>query len=187
MASGYIHLAITKNYLKKYSYLSKEDVLRGTIYPDTVKDKNISHYGDMSKRGKDIISHLQGKVNLYSFLIEHTNLTDFEFGWFLHLMQDFLFFDECFSKDYLLTHSYEDFRSDLYFGYECSNDYLAHKYAISREDFTIYPDEMYPGIPYQDNILSKELIDSFIDRASSIDICQYIEQIKIAKRNIKPY
>lgn len=187
MASGPIHLAIAKKYIEKNRELNKYEVLKGTIYPDTIKDKNLSHYADITKRGKDNINHLQGKVNLYTFLINHPNLTDFEFGWFLHLMTDYLFFDECFTKEYLLTHTYEEFRHDLYFGYDCLNEYLTKKYKITREDFTDYPNEIYHGIPYQENIFTFEQIDSFITRASSINTNEYIKKIKLAKCNIKPY
>ena len=187
MASSPIHLAIAKKYIEKNINLNKEEVLKGTIYPDTIKDKNTSHYADLTKRGKDNVSHLQGKVNLYSFLLDHPTLDDFEFGWFLHLITDYLFFEECFTKEYLLSHTFDEFRKDLCFGYDCLNQYLTEKYKITREDFTIYPEEIYPGIPYQDNIFTKEQIDEFISRVSEIDTNQYIKKIKIAKCNIKPY
>lgn len=187
MASGNIHIAIAKKYLEKNSKLNRFEVLKGTIYPDTIKDKNSSHYADIEKRGLDNISHLQGKVNLYSFLLDHPNLNDFEYGWFIHLMTDYLFFDECFTKEYLLTHTYDEFRRDLYFGYDCLIGYLNKKYNITKEDFTIYPNEMYPEKPYQKSIFTKKLIDDFITRVSNIDTEEYIKKIKLAKKNIKPY
>jgi len=94
MASSPIHLAIAKKVLEKYNNYDKRQVLAGSLYPDTIQDKNKSHYADLSKRGKDNINHLAGKVNLYSFLLEHDNLNSFEFGWFLHLVTDYLFFEE---------------------------------------------------------------------------------------------
>lgn len=188
MASSPIHLAITKQYLKntdkQYSY---NDIMAGTLYPDTIKDKNLTHFSDLDKRGKDIISHLAGKVNLYSFLSIHKSLTDFQMGWFIHLVTDYLFFDECFTKEYLLTHTYEEFRRDLYFSYDCLTNYLIEKYGITMDDYTCYQSEFFKGTGYQKCLFTKEMIDEFIRRVSSVDFDRYIDTIKLAKRNIKPY
>ena len=64
-------------------------------------------------------------------------------------MTNYLFFDECFTKEYLLTHTYKEFRQDLYFGYDCLNKYLTEKYNITTANYTIYLNEIYTGIPYQ--------------------------------------
>ncbi len=186
MASSSIHLAVSKLYLEKSNIIhNKEEVLQGTLYPDTVENKAISHFTDKD-RGKDIISHLQGKVNLYNFLLQNSTLSDFEFGWFIHLVTDYLFFDECFSKEYLLTHTYQEFRKDLYFSYDCLNEYIINKYGITLEDYTIYLNEYYPGKAYQACLFSKDMLDNFIVRVASIDFERYIKEIKLHKRNIKP-
>lgn len=44
----------------------------------------------------------------------------------------------------------------------------------------------YPGCTYKDCIFTKEMIDRFIERVSSININLYIEQIKESKKNRKP-
>lgn len=187
MASSPIHLAIAKMYLERNKeILNKNQVLSGTLYPDTIKDKNMSHYADLDKRGKDNRSHLQGKVNLFSFLKEHESLNDFEMGWFIHLVTDYLFFDECFSDEYLFSHSYEEFRKDLYFSYDCLTNYLMERYNITIEDYTVYTSEYYPGKTYQKCLLSKEMIDSFILRVGSIDFREYEDKIRLVKRNVKP-
>lgn len=185
MASSPIHLAIAKNFLKKYKNYEEYSVLSGTLYPDTVKDKTLTHYTDVT-RGKDLISHLAGKVNLPMFLKEHEYLSSFEFGWFLHLVTDYLFFDECFSKEYLLTHNLKELQHDLYFSYDCLCDYIVCKYNITMRDYTCYPDEFFPGKSYQNCLFSKDLIDNFIKRVSDIDINSYIKKLKYAGINIKP-
>lgn len=187
MASSPIHLAIAKNYLIKNSKLDRKQVLMGTLYPDTVKDKNISHYADREKRGKDNVSNLEGKVNLYSFLQEHDINSSFEFGWFIHLVTDYLFFDELFTHEYLLTHSFEEFRKDLYFAYDSLTNYLIEKYNITTQDYTIYTNQFFPGKGYQECLFTPLMIDSFIARVSSINLEEYVKKIKLYKRNIKPY
>ncbi len=185
MACAAIHLAIAKKYLEKNPKINKDDFIAGTLYPDADMDNDKTHYTD-KKRGNDNVSHVRGKVNLFAFLEEHDSINDFEMGWFLHLIGDYLFFEECFSEEYLLSISYEQFCKELYHAYYCINGYLEEKFALGREYYKAYPDAYYPGIVWEENILSKELVDSFIDRVSSIDMDKYIEKIKQNKNNIKP-
>lgn len=185
MACLSLHLAIAKNYLKQQKNLNYEEVIKGTLYPDAASDNDKTHYTEKN-RGNDNVSHVRGKVNLYAFLEEHPKLTDFEFGWFLHLVTDYLFFQECFTTEYLLSKSYEEFCKELYHAYDCVNLYMEEKYNITKEDFKDYPSEYYPGIPYEDCILPKEMVDNFIKRVSSIDLEKYIVKIKENKQNCKP-
>ena len=185
MACATIHLAIAKKYLNKHEELNYEKVIAGTLYPDAAEDNDKSHY-TVINRGNDNISHVRGKVNLYAFLNEHKYLDDFELGWFLHLVTDYLFFEECFTEEYLLNNSYKDFCKDLYFAYVHLNLYLSKKYDITENDYKNYPSEYYPGKKYQDCILPKEMIDEFINRVSNIDLDKYIEKIKKYQSNIKP-
>lgn len=185
MAGPTIHLAIAKKYLKNHKELNYKRVIAGTLYPDAIENNDKSHYTDIN-RGSDNLSHVRGKVNLYAFLNEHENLDDFELGWFLHLVTDYLFFEECFTEEYLLTNSYKDFCKDLYFAYDHLNLYLSEKYHITKNDYKDYPSEYYPGFPYEDCILPKEMIDTFIEKVSNIDLNKYIKKIKKHQSNIKP-
>lgn len=186
MACATIHLAIAKTYLNKHKNLNYEKFIAGTLFPDADKDNDKTHYTNKN-RGSDNVSHVRSKVNLYAFLNEHNNLDDFELGWFLHLVTDYLFFEECFTEEYLLSVSYEDFCKDLYFAYNHLNLYLSEKYHIIESDYKEYPSEYYPGSPYENCILPKEMIDSFINKVASIDLTKYIEKIKKYKGNVKPY
>ena len=187
MASSAMHLAIAKKYLeknkdKKFDY---KKVMAGTLYPDATNDKDKTHY-TMVNRGDNNVTHLASKVDLYAFLKEYEVLDSFELGWFIHLIADYLFFSECFTEEYLLSHTYEQFRSDLYFAYDCLGKYLSEKYELTIEDYESYTSEYYEGSYYQESIFSKDLIDSFIERVSSVNIEEYIDKIRNAKGNVKP-
>ena len=169
MASAAIHLAIAKKYLVKHKDLDKKEILRGTLYLDAASDNDKSHY-TRKNRGFDNVSHVRSKVDLYAFLLNNKVCTSFEVGWFLHLVTDYLFFLECFTEEYLLIKSYQEFCSELYHAYDCVNLYMEEKYHIVKEDYEAYPSEYYLGIPYEECILSKEMVDAFIDRVSSIDL-----------------
>ena len=183
MASATIHLAIAKKYLEKHNELDYEKVIAGTLYPDATKDSNKTHYTE-AYRGKDNLSHVRSKVNLYNFLNENKSLDNFKLGWFLHLVTDYLFFEECFTEEYLLNTSYNDFCRDLYFAYDHLNLYLTQKYQISKDDYKDYPSEYHQGLPYENCILSKDAVDAFINRVSSIDLDKYIKKYKNIKHAI---
>lgn len=187
MASSAMHLAIVKKYLEKNKdkNFDYKKVMAGTLYPDATNDKDKTHY-TMVNRGDNNVTHLASKVDLYAFLKEHEVLDSFELGWFIHLIADYLFFSECFTEEYLLSHTYEQFRSDLYFAYDCLGKYLSEKYELTIEDYENYTSEYYEGSYYQESIFSKDLIDSFIERVSSVNIEEYIDKIRNAKGNVKP-
>lgn len=188
IASSSIHLAISKTFLLNNPGKNYNSLLAGTLFPDTVNNKDISHYTDLN-RGKDNISHLRGKVNLYNFLRSRQEiLTDFVFGWFIHLVTDYLFFDECFSEEYLLTHTYQEFRQDLYFAYDHLNSFIYRKYNILITDYEAFPLKYHEGLlEYQNCIFTKEMIVNFIEKVTSIDFDEYIIKIKLYKKNVKPY
>lgn len=185
MACASIHLAIAKEYIKRHSGLNKEQVFAGTLYPDSVEDDTKTHY-TLQNRGMDILSHVQGKVDLYAFLKENEPLDDFSLGWFLHLVTDYLFFQECFSKQYFNNLTYQRFCKELYHAYSCLNLYIEEKYNITKEDYEAYPSEYYTGIPYEECILNKKMVDDFITRVASIDIETYCKLLKKHKQNRKP-
>lgn len=185
MACATIHLAIAKKYLESHKEIDKDDFIAGTLYPDAAPDNDATHY-TLKNRGTDNVSHVRGKVNLYAFLCDHDSLNAFELGWFIHLVTDYLFFLECFTEDYLLSITYEEFCHELYHAYYSINGYLEDKYYLDKSYYKAYLDAYFPGIPYEDNILGKKLVDNFIDRICAIDMDAYIKKIKYEKKNIKP-
>lgn len=85
MAGYIIHLAVGEEYLKNHpnEIKDKNSFFSGIISPDGVKDKTITHYGPSSS-----------KVNLKNYL-EHNNIkTDYDKGYFLHLITDYLFYNK---------------------------------------------------------------------------------------------
>ena len=83
---GYvIHLAVAEQYLRKNEN-NKEDYsefIEGVIFPDSVKDKSLTHYGNGSSNS-----------NLYKFLQENKLENSFKRGYFLHLLTDYLFYNK---------------------------------------------------------------------------------------------
>ena len=97
MAGYVIHLAVGEEYIRNFPAEIKnyEDFIDGIIYPDSVSDKSISHYGPKSSQ-----------VNLKAFFMEKDIDNDFNKGYLLHLVTDYLFYNKflkTFSKQYIYT------------------------------------------------------------------------------------
>ena len=88
MAGYVIHLAVAEEYLRNHKD-NKEDYnefIEGVIYPDSVKDKSETHYGEISN-----------DANLYEFLQDKNIDNSFNRGYFLHLLTDYLFYNHYLS------------------------------------------------------------------------------------------
>lgn len=145
---GYvIHLAVAQEYLRKNKKQEEyKEFIKGVIYPDSVKDKSLTHYGPKSS-----------KVDLKKFL-EHNNIDNsYQRGYFLHLVTDYLFYNK-----YL-----DIFTKDIYDDYDILNSGLIQKYNVD------VPLEVKDCIFYKEGntkILSKKLAEKVIEEVSSLDL-----------------
>ena len=188
-----IHLAIGKRYIEKQK--NKKDVIKnensfynGLVAPDLVNDKKISHYTTETNKN-NLEKYLLGKVRLDLYLKDNKVETDFEKGVFLHLLTDYLFFNEFFKKEFIKNIDYQDFVRDLYYSYEMTNEYLNKKYNI---DFSIFGDRLEKNIrknkkekKLEDSdlkekklIFSEKDLDEFIEKISSINIKELENEIR---------
>jgi len=81
---GYvIHLAVAERYLKNHKNKKEnyDEFIQGVIFPDSVEDKEKTHYGKGSSNS-----------DLYKFLQENKIDNSFKRGYFLHLITDYLFY-----------------------------------------------------------------------------------------------
>ena len=170
MAGYVIHLAVAEEYRKKHAgeISDYNEFINGVIYPDSVSDKSLTHYGPKSS-----------KVHLKEFLINNSLESDYNKGYFVHLITDYLFYN----------HFLKIFSKDIYNDYDILNEYLIKKYKVH------IPKEIQKSIFYKEGKLSilnqKDIVD-FIDNVSSYDItniknevlnnvsywCTYIQLLK---------
>jgi len=193
MASFDIHLAVAKRYIAKNHINNENDFYEGTIDPDLNDDKNSSHYTE--KKNKNLlIPYLQGKVMLYKFLSENNIDDDYNKGVFLHLITDYLFYNDFFNINYLENVTYEEFIKDLYYSYDCTNEYLKDKYKINLNKFY---EKINIGVdrekkkkninnPSGKNILDFDKLSFFIERVSDINLEKYKDKLLEEKENILP-
>ena len=194
MASFGIHLAIGKRYCEKVGMTDGvKEIYRGIIAPDLVENKMVSHYsGELVK--VDLVNNLPNKVLLTNFLTNENIDTDYQKGVFLHLITDYLFFNDFFDKEFIAGVSYLKFCEDLYYSYDTLDKYLVEKYSLDYSDFS---DALSENIAktmnkFQidkeeySNILPTDKVDEFIERVSSIDLEKYKTLILMSGTNVLP-
>lgn len=144
---GYvIHVAVAQEYLKKHkNNENKEEFVKGTIEPDLIKPKSLSHYGKSP-----------AYTNLKKFLESNEIETSFQKGFFLHLITDYLFYNH-----YLDKFS----REDIYNDYDILNAKLIEKYNVQ------LPEKVKQYVFNKEGttkILSEELACKVIDEISNL-------------------
>ncbi len=188
MASINIHLAVAKRYIEKQKDIKNiDEFYNGIMDVDFAKDKVKSHYGK-KEEGYNIIKDLENKVLLYEYLKTNNINTDYKKGIFLHLITDYLFFNNFLDKKYLQKTSDYNFITDLYYSYTMTNEYINKKYKIyCLNNIKKIDLEKINNFDKQGkNIISFEKLDYFIENVSSIELDKYINKIIQNKRNILP-
>lgn len=153
---GYvIHLSVAEEYLKKHDKKENySEFIEGVIFPDSVTDKSLTHYGPSSSQ-----------VNLYNFLKEHELNDSFTRGYFLHLLTDYLFYNKYINF----------FSKDIYNDYDILNKKLIKKYDVK------LPDKVKKYVFFKENmelkILSYSLIETFIKDVSDMNIDNLVIEI----------
>jgi len=183
MPSFQIHLAIAKRYIDKHEIVDQHAFIEGSVAPDFVRPKEISHYtrGILSN---NLLENLINKVDIERYLKENKVSTEYDQGVFLHLLTDKIFFTEFFDKEFIEKTTQQEFSEDLYTSYGKINNYLAKKYQI--EDI---PKQLLERIENYierskkeqkvtaktgKDILPLEKIEAFIEKMSSINLKDYI-------------
>ena len=156
MAGYVIHLAIAEEYLKKHKDVKEDydEFIKGVIYPDSVTDKSLTHYGIKSS-----------KVILKDFLQDNEINNSYMRGYFLHLITDYLFYNK-----YL-----EEFTKDIYNDYDILNKKLIEKYNV------VLPENIQNNVLYEDGetkILTMELVIKIIDEISDLNLNAVEKEIR---------
>ena len=149
MAGYVIHLAVGEEHIRNFPNEIKNynEFIEGIIYPDSVSDKSLTHYGQKSS-----------KVILKDFFKERNLDTDFNKGYFVHLLTDYLFYNkflEVFSSKY------------IYNDYDILNKDLEKEFKVK------LPDKIKNKVFYEKGetkILKLEDVKQFIRKAGSYNL-----------------
>ncbi len=150
---GYaIHLAIGKVYQQNNDINDIKSFERGIITPDLAKDKAKSHYGTYSSN-----------PDLNRYLKEKNILNEFDEGYFLHLVTDYLFYNKYLKK----------WDKNIYNDYDKLNDRIIKRYNI------VLPRYLLEIVNIKDGkleILNEEDIYRFIDVVGKINIRELLRE-----------
>lgn len=182
MPSLDIHIAIARKYLKKYNDIKDEiSFIKGNLEPDLVDDRIASHY--TIKTDDRVLYHiLKNKIGLSDYLNSKRVNNDYEKGYFLHLVTDFIFFNQFFDDEYIKITEYGNFKKDLYYSYNIIHSYLIDNYDIRYTPFndkvekrisTSQVDANYDG-EERTNIIPYNKLDIFIDEILKKDVNGYL-------------
>ena len=155
MAWYVIHLAVAESYIKKHSQDIKDynKFIEGVIFPDSVSDKSITHYGEKSS-----------KVNLKKFLEKNEINNDYNKGYFLHLVTDYIFYNKFL--EYVSLNIYND--------YDILNKKLQETFEVK------IPENIKEKVFYKEGktkILEIEKVIKFIDEVSTYKLCDIKEKV----------
>lgn len=165
---GYvIHLAVAKEYIRNFRVKNEDEFLKGSLAPDllSTNDKKETHYTQSGS----------SDVNLRKFIKENKINNCYMEGYFLHLIVDYLFYNQYFPN--------HDKR--LYNEYDITNKELIEKYSIN------VPEEIKDCVQFKDGeleILDKEKLFKMISEISKKRLNDYKKEIKqtgIATTNTK--
>lgn len=159
MAGYVIHIIVAEEYIKKHKVENKEEFIKGTIYPDSVKIKGITHYSP----------YYSSDTNLYEFLLDKRLDNSYNLGYFLHLLVDVLFYNK-----YFILPQEEGISEKVHNDYDILNKRLQEKYnPILPEEIKGYTKHA-EGTPA---ILDENKIYKFIEEASNYDLIKLGEKI----------
>ncbi len=151
---GYIiHLAVAKKQIKISNIKNETEFISGTIAPDILKMSGIdSHYG------------ISSNPDLRRFLQSNKLESDYNKGYFLHLVTDYIFY-----KNFL-----DKWSPKIYEDYNILNKFLIEKYDI------YVPKSIQNYVKFEDKpltILNLDDIISFIETVGKIPINQMYKDI----------
>lgn len=145
-----IHLAIAKKQIETSKINNIEQFIRGTIDPDILNKKGIdSHYGRTS-----------GTSDVKKFVETNNMETDYNKGYFLHLVTDVMFYK------YIV----KDWSTAIYNDYDILNKRIIEKYKLEP-----LPEEAKQYAKYKDGeltILNYDEVISFIEDIGSTSLEQ---------------
>lgn len=152
---GYlIHLSIAQNYISQKQIKSQNEFIRGTILPDLLKKQGIdSHFGSSKS------------PNFDNFFLQYPHFGDFEKGYFLHLVTDYLFYNNVLTS----------WSKDIYKDYNILSCYLINKYQIT------IPKELWEIVKFDVGILKVlkiDEVDNFIRSTSNTTCENYYKMFK---------
>ena len=141
----------------------------GTIAPDCVPRRNITHHSAPHFNESDALTFLIGKINLRDCLPDFNINTSYGRGYFLHLLMDNEYYCNILGKDEekFSQISYEQLENLLNNDYDVTSFSLKNKYNVVYPSVVAQFDMNVSGTPV---LLDMDDYCDLIDRIAAVDL-----------------
>lgn len=180
MASLMLHMVIGGKYCEINKVENQFEFISGSLAPDVLPDKDKSHYlsGYFPSAYREAIMN---RVNLFEFCKANRLDTDYNRGYFLHLLTDYVFYTQYLKNldtyKNMMDIPDEEMKITMYLEFDRVAHYLVNKYA----DY-INLDMLHPLVRRTDSnpmeIFSEEGLDKFINFCTNLNIDEVYDGIK---------
>lgn len=179
MASLVLHQIIGEMYCKLNSIDNKDQFLSGNIAPDILHDKDKRHYKDQIENIYSYLDAAKDRVNLTTFCNANDINNDYNLGYFLHLVTDFIFYnilimDNPKFKDFCNA-PYKESSAKMYKEYDRISYYLLSQYPHT--DISKLPHKATQTLNEKLQILNEIELIKFINTCSNINLESLYNQI----------
>ena len=152
---GYvIHLAVAEKQLENGKIKNRDEFIKGVLAPDLLKKKGYdSHFGYSSA------------PDFKKFLEAHKDMSDYNKGYFLHLLTDYLFYNKLISE----------WKPEIYEDFDILNEKLIASYSLK------IPEQIKDVVQYKNGeltVLNMDDVFSFINAFSEIPLEKYYKMDK---------
>ena len=172
-----MHLASANEYLKRHPEEDAKNFLLGSIAPDCVLHREVTHRSAPHYDKTDGLTYLIGKVNLDECLSDFDIKTSYGRGYFFHLFMDNEFYRNTLGKDVekFGRMSYGQLAKQLDYDYDVMGSFLKIRYSVVFPSIVAKYDVDILGEPA---LLRRDDYCNFIERIASIDLMGEYKNIK---------
>lgn len=178
MPSMAVHFAVGREFLKYNKIKDKESFRKGILEPDLLgllsqKDKEKAHFSEKKDDLMSLRQKLETKVNLLMYLNMREINSDFERGYYLHLLTDYYFFNDfLFKTKTQFNETIIDMKM-LYDDYEKIAKDMEENFGVDNRN-TPWDGLYQEGEPV---FFTKKEIFEFIKKCSKLDIMKIRKEI----------
>ncbi len=171
-----IHYAVATHSTKQNNITNLQDYINGSFYPDL--DQKLSrHYSDPNVN-PETITGLQKKVNLQAYIKEHSLNSDFEKGYFMHLVTDYLFYHDLCIKMYHKDSSMLSLLGHWLAEYNGINTIVYNNYPYNIEDIPQNISQYFVIDGKMPKYFTEKNITDFVNYCSSLDLNQVFTNLQ---------
>lgn len=185
MANLTVHIAVAQEWAKAHNIVASDDFIYGAVAPDLLsivdkKDGNF-HYGH-NFNSKSLKEYYLNKVDLGYYVCCNGITTDYDLGYFLHLVTDYYFYIKFLNLNDIDKYG-DNFKSMLFETYDATLPFVNNFYKVNYDNS--HPQLKYVKDKYENAevgdykfvLYDNEKIKNFIDEIAHIDLFKLYEEI----------